>query len=192
MGAALAELEREGLDLPSTITAVRLLILTGCRREEILALKWEHVDLENACLRPPDSKTGAKVVFLNQPALELLAQTPRLEGNPYVCPGHKAGGHLVGLPKAWTRILKRAGLEGVRLHDLRHSFASVGAAAGLGLPIIGALLGHTQAATTQRYAHLGADPIRAANEEVGRRLAEALSKPVMPKVVVLRKGSRVD
>lgn len=187
LGAALAELEQEGLELSSTITAVRLLILTGCRREEILGLQWEHVDLERACLRLPDSKTGAKTVYLNQPAMEALAQTPRLEGNPFVCPGLKPGEHLVGLPKAWGRIQKRAGLEGVRLHDLRHSFASVGAAAGLGLPIIGALLGHTQAATTQRYAHLGADPIRAANEEVGRRLAEALSRPVEHKVVPLPK-----
>jgi integrase len=187
LGSALAELEQEVLELPSTITAVRLLILTGCRREEVLGLKWEHVDLATASLRLPDSKTGAKTVYLNQPALEVLAQTPRLEGNPFVCPGLKPGEHLVGLPKAWGRIQKRAGVEGVRLHDLRHSFASVGAAAGLGLPIIGALLGHTQAATTQRYAHLGADPIRAANEEVGRRLAEAMNKPVVPKVVPLVK-----
>lgn len=186
LGEALAQLKQEGLELPSTITAVRLLILTGCRREEVLGLKWEHVDLATASLRLPDSKSGAKTVFLNQPALEVLAQAQRLAGNPYVCPGLKPGEHLVGLPKAWVRIQKRAGLEGVRLHDLRHSYASVGAAAGLGLPIIGALLGHTQAATTQRYAHLGADPVRAANEEVGRRLAEALSRPVEQKVVPLR------
>jgi integrase len=154
LGSALAELEQEGLELPSTITAVRLLILTGCRREEVLGLKWEHVDLATASLRLPDSKTGAKTVYLNQPALEVLAQAPRLEGNPFVCPGLKPGEHLVGLPKAWGRIQKRADVEGVRLHDLRHSFASVGAAAGLGLPIIGALLGHTQAATTQRTTSL--------------------------------------
>ena len=185
LGTALAELEQEGLELPSVIAAVRMLIFTGCRREEILSLKWEYIDLERACLRLPDSKTGAKTVPLGPPALEVLAQTPRLEGNPYVCPGLKAGGHLIGLPKAWGRIQRRAGLEGVRLHDLRHSFASVGAAAGLGLPIIGALLGHTQAATTQRYAHLADDPLQAAAAEITKRLAEAMSRPVGQKVVRL-------
>ncbi|MFH1058578.1 MAG: tyrosine-type recombinase/integrase [Pseudomonadota bacterium] len=185
LGTALSELEQEGVESPSVIAAMRLLIFTGCRREEILSLKWEHVDFERACLRLPDSKTGAKTVPLGPPALELLAQTPRLEGNPYVCPGLKPGGHLIGLPKAWGRIQKRAGLERVRLHDLRHSFASVGAAAGLGLPIIGALLGHTQAATTQRYAHLADDPLQAAAAEITKRIAEAMNKPVSSKVIQL-------
>ena len=188
LGKALAEMEQEGLELPSVITAVRLLIFTGCRREEILSLKWEHIDLERACLRLPDSKTGAKTVPLGPPALEVLAGSPRLEGNPYVCPGLRPGGHLIGLPKAWGRIQKRAGLAGVRLHDLRHSFASVGAAAGLGLPIIGALLGHTQAATTQRYAHLADDPLHAAADEITKRIAEAMSRPVGQKVVRLRRN----
>ena len=122
---------------------------------------------------------------LGPPALELLAATPRQKGNPYVCPGVRASGHLIGLPKAWGRIQQRAGLEGVRLHDLRHSFASVGAAAGLGLPIIGALLGHTQAATTQRYAHLADDPLQAAAAEITKRIAEAMSRPVGQKVIPL-------
>jgi integrase len=124
-----------------------------------------------------DSKTGKKVIHLNAPALELLATIPRIEGNPYVIPGRKAEAHLVNLEKPWRRIRARAGLEDVRLHDLRHSFASVGAAAGYGLPVIGALLGHTQAATTHRYAHLAADPLRQATDAIGRRIAEALKGP---------------
>ncbi len=183
LGAALAEVEREGSELPSVVTAVRLLLFTGCRRDEILSLKWEHVDFQMGCLRLPDSKTGSRMVTLATPASEVLASTERLLGNPYVCPGMRAGGHLVGITRPWERICERAGLVGLRLHDLRHSFASVGAAAGLGLPIIGKLLGHTQAATTQRYAHLHQDPLRAAAEEITQRIAEALRQPVGGKVV---------
>jgi integrase len=157
------------------VAAIRLLVFTGARRNEILTLKWEHVDFERACLRLPDSKTGAKTVHLNPPALELLTSLPRVEGNPYVIPGERAGAHLVNIEKPWRRIRARAGLEGVRLHDLRHSFASFGAGAGLGLPIIGALLGHTQAATTARYAHLAADPLKQANDLIGARIAAAMT-----------------
>lgn len=186
LGQAISELGAEGAELPSVLTAVKLLVLTGCRREEVLRLRWQDVDFERACLHLPDSKTGAKVVPLGAPALEVLAQTPRLVGNPYVCPGLKPDGHLVGLPRAWARICKRADLEGLRIHDLRHSFASVGAASGMGLPVIGKLLGHTQAATTQRYAHLHQDPLRAAADEIAGRIAEALKRPVEQKVVHLR------
>ena len=97
-----------------------------------------------------------------------------MENNPHVICGEKDGAHLVNLQKPWQRIRKRAGLEDVRLHDLRHSFASVAASGGLSLPMIGKLLGHTQAATTQRYAHLAADPVRAANEAIGQRIAAAM------------------
>ncbi len=121
-----------------------------------------------------DSKTGAKAVYLSAPALETLATVPRLNDNPYVIAGGREGTALVNLQKPWRRIRKRAELEDMRLHDLRHSFASVGAAGGLSLPMIGRLLGHTQAATTQRYAHLAADPVRAANEAIGQRIAAAM------------------
>ena len=96
---------------------------------------------------------------------------PRIAGNPFVICGQETGSHLVNLQKPWNRIRKKAGLDDVRIHDLRHSFASVGAAGGLSLPMIGKLLGHTQSATTQRYAHLAADPIKAANEAIGQRIA---------------------
>jgi integrase len=109
---------------PTVLTAIRLLLFTGCRKSEILTLKWEHIDFERSCLRLPDSKTGAKVVLLGAPTLLLLSSLTRTEDNPYVLPGAKSGGHLVGLPKAWERIRETAKLTDVRLHDLRHSFAT--------------------------------------------------------------------
>ena len=138
-------------------------------------MRWANVDLERQCLRLPDSKTGAKVVFLNAPALALLAELPRVEGNLHVIVGALEGRPLVGIGKIWARVRKRAGLEDVRLHDLRHNFASIGAGNGLSLPMIGALLGHKHTATTQRYAHLAADPIRAAGEAVGARIVAAMT-----------------
>ena len=173
-GDALTEAEREGTETPHAIAAIRLLMFTGARLGEILGLRWEHVDTERAMLLLPDSKTGAKAVYLSAPALETLATVPRLKDNPYVIAGGREGAALVNLQKPWRRIRRRAGLEDMRLHDLRHSFASVGAAGGLSLPMIGKLLGHTQAATTQRYAHLAADPVRAANEAIGQRIAAAM------------------
>ena len=117
---------------------------------------------------------------LDAPALALLARLPRVEGSPYVFPSIRGIGPLVGLQKIWNRIRQRAGLEDVRLHDLRHSFASVGAAGGDSLYIIGKLLGHAQQHTTQRYAHLADDPMRAA--------ADRISRQVWAEVVELKKG----
>lgn len=174
LGEVLAEAERSG-EHRSVVGAIRLLIFTGCRRDEILKLRWEHVDFERQCLRLPDSKTGAKVVYLSPPALDVLTRIERQEGNPYVLPGNIPGQHYVALEKAWRRLRARTGLPDVRLHDLRHSFASFGAADGLSLPIIGALLGHREAATTQRYAHLAADPLRQAADRIGARIETAMN-----------------
>ena len=170
LGDVLAEAERTATELPSVVAAVRLLIFTGCRLSEILTLQWQHVDFAGACLRLPDSKTGAKTVHLNAPALAVLAGIERQEGLPWVIAGAKAGTHLVNLEKPWRRIRDRAGIHDVRLHDLRHSFASVAVGLGEGLPMIGKLLGHTQTQTTARYAHLAADPVKAATERVGAAL----------------------
>jgi integrase len=175
LGEVLTTAEQDRSVSPFAIAAIRLLVLTGARRNEILTLKWEHVDFERACLRLPDSKTGQKTVHLNAPALQLLAELPRLADCPYVIVSALSGAHLVSLEQPWRRVRARAGLDGVRLHDLRHSFASVAAGAGLGLPIIGALLGHTQAQTTARYAHLAADTMKQANDVIGARLADAMS-----------------
>jgi integrase len=171
-----AEAGRSGNPYPST--AIKLLLLTGCRRGEIVNLCWDHVDFERECLRLPDSKTGAKIVYLNAPARALLQQLPRMAANPRVIPGMRADSASAAIDKAWASARAAAGLADVRLHDLRHSFASVGAAGGLSLPIIGALLGHKHATTTARYAHLSADPLRAANDAVGARIAAAMRRNV--------------
>ncbi|MBZ0216444.1 MAG: site-specific integrase [Fimbriimonadaceae bacterium] len=175
LGTALREAQTGETESPWVIAAIRLLSLTGARLGEILTLKWEYVDFDRASLRLPDSKTGQKTIYLNAPALEVLAGVPRLEGNAYVICGDKPGAHLVNLQKPWRRIRKTAGLEDVRLHDLRHSFASVAAAGGLSLPIIGALLGHSLPQTTARYAHLSADPLKAASDAIAGRIASAMT-----------------
>jgi integrase len=159
---------------PFAIAGIRLLILTGARLREILDAQWQHVDFERGILFLPDSKTGRKPVYLSAAALAILAYLPRLEGNPHIVAGMKDGAPRADLKKPWAAVSKAAGLQGVRIHDLRHSFASVGAGASLGLPIIGKLLGHTQAATTNRYAHLGDDPLRRASETIGATIAAAM------------------
>jgi integrase len=161
---------------PHAAAAVRLLILTGARLREILNLKWEHVDVERGLLLLADSKTGKKAIVLNAPALDILAKVPRI--GAYVIAGQAAGSDQdkprSDLNRPWRAIVKRAGLNGLRIHDLRHTHASVGAGLGLGLPIIGKLLGHTQPSTTARYAHLDADPLRRASEHIGSHLAAAM------------------
>ncbi|HEV3073406.1 MAG TPA: tyrosine-type recombinase/integrase [Thermoanaerobaculia bacterium] len=184
LGEAL--LEAQGIEHPSALAAIRLLLLTGARKSEILTLKWEHVDLERYALRLPDSKTGAKVIALGGAAAALLARLDRREGNPYVCWGNSDGGHFIGLQHVWQRIRRRARLPEVRLHDARHSYASFGAAAGLGLPVIGALLGHKQPITTARYAHLANDPLRAAADRITGEIAAALDGRPLAEVLPLR------
>ena len=174
LAAVLTEIELAQSELPSVVPAIRLLLFTGARRSEILTLRWEYVDLDGQCLRLPDSKTGAKVIYLPPAALEVLAGLEQQEGNPYVIVGGKPGTHLVNLQKPWRRIRKRAGLEDVRIHDLRHSFASMAVAGGLSLPVIGALLGHSQPATTARYAHLADDPLKQAANLTGARISAAM------------------
>ncbi len=174
LGEALAW-EEETSGNPYPVAAIKLLALTGCRREEIAKLKWSYVDFGRGIIRLPDSKTGEKVVFLSAPGLGLLEELPKAEGNPFVIVGRKEGQPFNGLGKVWERVRARAGLNDVRLHDLRHSFASVGVGDNLSLPIVGALLGHRNPATTQRYAHLSAHPLRSANEAVGSKIAAALN-----------------
>jgi integrase len=157
---------------PFAAAALRLLLFTGCRLREILHLQWAHVDIERGLLFLADSKTGKKTIVLNAPAMAVLASLDRL--GSYVVPGDDPEKPRADLKRPWEAVSKRAGLDGVRLHDLRHTYASFGAGGGLGLPIIGKLLGHTQAATTARYAHLDNDPLRRASEHIGSRIAAAL------------------
>ncbi len=170
------ETEEAATGNPYPAAAIRLLMFTGCRRSEIIELRWQDVDFERQCLRLPDSKTGQKIVYLNAPAIAVLNELPQVSGNPHVIVGARVGAPLRGIDKTWFRVRKAAGLYGVRLHDLRHSFASVGAMGGLSLPVIGALLGHKHSTTTARYAHLSADPLRAANEAVGARIEAAMRR----------------
>ena len=172
LGRALDEVEAKGGASASAVAAIRLLILTGCRKSEILGLRWKDVALDEAELRLADSKTGARVVSLSQPAVKLLAALPRLPGSPWVIPGRKPGTHLRKLDDAWNTVRTRAGLDGVRLHDLRHSFASRALALGEGLTVIGKLLGHARIETTSRYAHLARDSVRESAERVAASIAE--------------------
>jgi integrase len=171
LGAVLDEIRR---DQPFTAAAIGLLTLTGARLTEILTLRWDYVDLDDGLLRLPDSKTGAKAIYLNDAAINLLRSVPKMAHNPFVIAGKKDGGRLINLQKPWRRIRTAAGLDNVRIHDLRHTFASLGASAGMSLPLIGKLLGHSQPATTARYAHLAADPIRAAANEIGKLISAAM------------------
>jgi integrase len=148
----------------------RLLMVTGCRRGEIIGLRWADVDFAGRCLRLRDSKTGAKMVYLNEAALEIFGRIERK--NEWVIPSNRLPGEPLENPKkAWARVCKLAKLDDFHMHDCRHSFASVAVGAGLGLPIIGALLGHQQARTTERYSHLQDDPLRAATDAIGGLIA---------------------
>ena len=157
LGQVLREAEEE---MPSAVAAFRLLLLTGCRMSEIRDLRWEYV--KDDCIELPDAKTGGRVVPLGPEARAVLSAIPRDEDNPWVIAGRLPGSHLTDLQRPWRRIRKQAGLEGVRIHDLRHSFASRALALGESLTMIGKLLGHTQVQTTARYAHLARDSIQTA------------------------------
>ena len=172
LGEVLREVEREGSVRPSAIAAIRLLMLTGCRKAEILTLRWEYVDLDRGELCLPDSKTGAKIVHLGDPAIAVLQGLAREDGNPWVITSPRPGEPLSDVHDQWHRIRCRAGIRDVRLHDLRHSYASGGLLVGEGLTMIGKLLGHNKVETTARYAHLANDPLKAAANRIASRIAE--------------------
>jgi integrase len=178
---AMQVLEESGRVSGFALAAIRLLILTGARREEVRTLRWSYIDEERGLAFLPDSKTGRKTLQLSVTALELLARLPRLQHNPYVFPGRgsESGDEASSRPirslqMAWEQLRVLAGFPDLRIHDLRHSYASLLAANGTPLLVVGKLLGHRHTATTERYAHLSDDPVRLANERVGAQLARPL------------------
>lgn len=178
LGKALRAAEVAGSESPYAIAAIRLLLFTGCRRNEILTPSWEEVDFEYGLLRLSDSKTGARVVQLIAPAMEILAalraREDRHSESRWVIQGRRKGQRLVGIHRPWGRLRTAAGLSNLRLHDLRHTHASVAAQRGESLIVIGSLLGHRVPATTARYAHLSDDPRRLASERTAADLQAAL------------------
>jgi integrase len=169
------ENRRTRLD-PFVVAAIRLLIFTGARLREVLDAQWSEVDLERGIIFLADSKTGRKPIYLSPQAMNIINGLPKIEGNPYIIAGVNEGAPRADLKKPWRSVCRVAGLRGVRIHDLRHTYASLAAGQSLGLPVIGKLLGHSQAATTQRYAHLDADPLRRAVNIIGERASGIMGK----------------
>jgi len=186
LGKAIRDAETTGAVPLSPLTAIRLLLLTGCRPAEVLSLEWSSVDLKAKVLRLPDSKTGERTIQLPPDAVRLLKRWPHHVGSSFVFPGtghkNRPGEHLVNLAKPWKFLRNAANLENVRLYDAcRHSFASVAISKhGHALSVVGELLGHSQAATTKRYTHLHDEAARSAVKQIGGTIAAALKRKVSP------------
>lgn len=168
--------EQDGTISRTVGAAYRLLVLTGARLSEIQKLKWEEVDLANDLILLKEHKSdrhGAKAIPLSQAASRILESIERVDENPYVFVGMKENQHITDLQRPWRRIRSRAGLSDIRIHDLRHTFASMGISVGGSLPIIGGLLGHRTPQATAVYAHLAADPLRQTTEQVGTVIGNA-------------------
>ncbi|MEX3014995.1 tyrosine-type recombinase/integrase [Gymnodinialimonas hymeniacidonis] len=172
LGDVLTTCEEERIETPHVVAAFRLLLLTGCRLSEIQTARWEHVT--DRGLELPDSKVGKRCVPLPHAAREVLASLPRTSGHPFIIEGKFANAHITDLQHPWRRIRNLAGLHDVRIHDLRHTYASVAVSGGMPIQMVGQLLGHTQLQTTLRYAHLADDPIRAAAEQNSAAIFDSL------------------
>ncbi|MEM7172434.1 MAG: site-specific integrase [Pseudomonadota bacterium] len=173
LGQVLSDCEESGSESPYVVAAIRLLILTGCRLSEIQTLKWDY--LADSYLELPDSKTGARRIPLPPAAQALLEALPQDPNNPYVIIGAKFGQPITDLQKPWRRIRSQANLDDVRIHDLRHTYASHAVMKGMSIAMVGKLLGHTQIQTTMRYAHWADDPVREAATKNSDALSEALN-----------------
>lgn len=189
IGAALASLESDGAN-PSAVAIIRLLAFTGARKSEIANLRWSEVEIERGYLRLRDSKTGAKVIPIGAPACEVLASVPVIKGSDFVFPASTGSGRFQGIERVWRKVRDLAGLPSLRLHDLRHSFASVGLARGDALPVIGAILGHADVKTTSRYAHLANDPVKRAADEIAKSIQAALNGTDEAEIVPFSRKSR--
>lgn len=183
-GVALKEFEDERSVSPWAAAALRLLILTGARSGEILNLKWDYIDFSASELNLPTSKTGAKTIKLSSAAVQILRSIPRIDGVDWVIPGRRHGQRMTSLQRPFGYVTTKAGIKNVRIHDLRHSAASIATSAGVGLPVVGALLGQSQAYTTARYSHIHDAAERGAAEIIAGKVGKLLN------VVPLRKAKR--
>ncbi|SLN64549.1 Putative prophage CPS-53 integrase [Roseovarius albus] len=175
LGQVLSEVEQDGSETPYIVAAFRLLILTGCRLGEIQTLQWQFIT--DSGMELPDTKTGARLIPLPQAARRVLSALPQLVDNPYVIAGKLPGQFATDLQHPWRRIREQAGIPDVRIHDLRHTYASNAVSSGMPIQMVGRLLGHTQLQTTMRYAHLADDPVRKAAEENAARLDALVGMP---------------
>jgi integrase len=180
LSEALEAAHRDGVNAHG-LNVIRLLVLTGARKGEIESLIWDEIDFDWNCLRLKDSKTGQRIVPLGAAAIEVLHLIPKTPGSPYLFPGDNDPlTRYVGTPRIWGKVRTAAGLPDVRLHDLRHTYASFGVASGLSLPMIGAILGHRDVKTTQQYAHLADHPVKAAADRTAAGIAAAMVCSVKP------------
>jgi integrase len=182
---ALSALETDKAISTTFGDAIRLLMLTGARKTEILGLRWSELDMGRSLLTlPPErtkagGKTGERRITLSPPALQILSARRPNDAEPedFVFPAFRGDGHIVGVRRVFAKACATAKLTGLRVHDLRHSFASFAIADGASLFLVGKLLGHASARTTERYAHLSGDPLQDAAAAVGRRLMPVASRP---------------
>jgi integrase len=175
LGAAISGARSSGQN-PTFIDAINLIALTGCRKSEICNLTWREVDFAQGFLRLSSSKVGPRAVPLGDEAIALLLHLKKVAASDWVFPTRRGTGPIVGLQKVWNALREEAALPGLRIHDLRHSFASEAINAGASLFLTGSVLGHRQAATTQRYAHLQSSPVRNLASSTAARIQAALGK----------------
>lgn len=173
LGTALDELEAEGMNLKA-LQIIRLWVLTGCRRQEIAELKWDEIDFERGLLVLADSKTGRSVRPLAAAAVKLLKTIERDDNSDFVFPADSGEGYFQGTKKVWPKIVKKANLEGVTPHTLRHTVGAIATSSGEALALTGAILGHANMRSTMIYAHVEMDPSKLAADRVGDQLAAAL------------------
>lgn len=186
---AITAAEQKGTVGPHGAAGLRLCLFTGARQGEVTAIEWSHIDWQRRLIRLPDSKTNEpRTIHLSEAALEVLKAVPRI--GRFVIAGVKKDTSYKNLTRAWIGIRENAGLQDVRLHDLRHSYASLAAAKGISLQTIGRLLGHRDVQTTARYAHLTRDAVQAVNDELGAAMQAAIAKGSPPAAKVVKKRPR--
>jgi integrase len=171
LGKALIAAERSG-ENKAAILAVSLLALTGCRRGEIEQLTWTEIDIDHQCLRLQSTKEGRSIRPLGRAVIDILSELKKT--SKYVIPGHTSSKYFAGLPKAWRRIARSAGLDHLTPHGLRHGFASVAADLGYAEPTIAALMGHATHTITGRYIHHLDSALIAAADSVSATIQGAL------------------